>query len=98
MDDTDIRRCPVHAEPDAEVLWAWPCPDDCEHFHAELELRIEDMKVYGNFTRIMVKNGVMFMQKFRNHKAVERPQPQRSYGRYKARLRRMHELYARRRR
>lgn len=88
----------MHAEPDSDRLHAWACPDDCQDFLDELERRIEDVKVHGNFTRVLVKNGLMFLQKFRNHKAIERPQPQHHYWRYKARMRRMHELYGRRRR
>lgn len=68
-------RCPTHAQPDGDVLDAWPCPDDCLDFLAELERRIEDVKVSGNFTRMWRDdNGVFYRQKFRGHEPVEVPQ------------------------
>ncbi len=69
-------RCPDHAQPDADALNAWPCPDTCQHFVDELERRIHDVKVNGNFTRMWTDDdGQRWKQKFRNHTEVEEPQP-----------------------
>lgn len=68
------QHCPVHAEPGADVLHAWPCPDDCRHFSAELERRVEDVHVHGNYTRTWTDdNGFRYRQRFRNHQPVEEP-------------------------
>lgn len=70
------RRCPVHSEPGADEAHAWPCPDDCQDFLAELERRIDDVKVNGNFTRVRTgDDGVIMAQKFRNHQPVGEPYP-----------------------
>jgi hypothetical protein len=68
------RRCPVHSEPGADEAHAWPCPDDCLDFLAELERRIEDVRVNGNFIRTWVENGVYWKQTFRNHEPVGEPE------------------------
>jgi hypothetical protein len=71
----DRRHCPVHAEPGADVGHAWPCPDDCPGFLAELERRIEDVQVHGNFTRTWRdEDGVFYKQEFRNHEPVGEPE------------------------
>lgn len=75
-----MNRCPVHAEPTGTELNAWPCPDECPEFHAELERRIEDVTVHGNYTRITTINGMSMRQTFRNHHPVGDPTPWRIEG------------------
>lgn len=66
--------CPVHAPPDPDVLNAWCCPDDCEHFHRELQRRINDVKINGNFYRIWSgDDGLRWKQQFRNYQPVGEP-------------------------
>jgi hypothetical protein len=69
------RRCSLHSDPGADELDAWACPDDCKEFLAELERRIDDVQVHGNFTRMSVVDGVWYRQTFRNHKSIEQPRP-----------------------
>jgi hypothetical protein len=94
--DRPLRRCSVHAEPDADLLGAWSCPDDCPEFLAELERRIEDVKVHGDFTRVFARRGVLWRQKFRDHKPVGRPRV--FLSRRNNEMVRIHELWARKRR
>jgi len=68
-----MRRCPEHAEPQGDALDAWPCPDDCPDFLAELERRIDDIKLNGNFIRVTTIDGVQSRQEFRNHHPVGEP-------------------------
>lgn len=64
--------CPAHGQPGGFREWA--CPDDCEHFRAELERRIDDVKVNGNFTRTYTDDsGQRWKQRFRNHRPVDAP-------------------------
>lgn len=73
------KRCPAHAQPDADLLHAWPCPDECEHFLAELERRIEDVQIHGNFTRLSTdENGTQWWQTFRNHQPIDEPKAWRT--------------------
>jgi hypothetical protein len=71
----DRRHCPVHAEPGADVGHAWPCPDDCLDFLDELERRVQDVTVHGNFVRMSVVDGVLYRQHFRDHKPTGEPTP-----------------------
>lgn len=66
--------CPVHGDFASESL-RWACPDDCPHFLAELERRVIDVKVHGNFTRMTTDDyGRMWLQRFRNHEPVGEPE------------------------
>lgn len=94
-DMVEIRRCPVHAAPDADVLEAWSCPDDCQDWLAELERRIDEVTVMGNFVRVKFRMGVMFRLRYENHKPVGKWKATR-FNSDRLRIRRMHA--ARRRR
>lgn len=73
---TAARVCPVHAQPDADEAHAWPCPEDCPELLAELERRIEDVEIHGNFTQVTKgDDGRWLKQTFRNHQAVGEPMP-----------------------
>lgn len=74
-------RCPVHSKPGADVLNAWPCPDDCQEFLAELERQLDDVRIHGNFVRMHTDDdGVRWRQSFRNHQPVGEPEPWMSRG------------------
>ena len=73
------RRCPVHSQPGADELDAWSCPDDCRDFLAELERRIDDVQIHGNFTRMSKVDGVWQRQTFRNHQPIHDPIPDRLF-------------------
>lgn len=70
-----VTRCPVHDDPDAGEFERWSCPLECEHFTAELDRRIHDVQVNGNYTRLTKIDGVMCKQQFRNHEPLEEPKP-----------------------
>jgi hypothetical protein len=66
------RQCLVHGVLDDP----WPCPDFCEHFRAELERRIDDVRIGGNFIRLFTDDdGRRMLQKFRNHQPDGEPYP-----------------------
>jgi hypothetical protein len=70
------RRCPTHSQPGADILDAWACPPDCLEFLDELERRLEDVKIHGNFTRLHTDDdGVRWKQVYRNHQPVGEPEP-----------------------
>lgn len=70
----EVSRCPVHSTPGASVLDAWACPCGCEHFTAEIDRRIDDIVVHGNFSRIARgEDGLMYRQQFANHEPVGEP-------------------------
>lgn len=67
-------RCPVHASKQYPELNAWPCPDECPDFLAELEHRIEDVQVHGNFVRTWrADDGTFYKQHYRDHQPVAEP-------------------------
>lgn len=61
------------------MLDAWNCPDECPDFLAELERRINDIKIQGNFTRMQVTDGVMYRQRYQNHQPIGEPEPVRAW-------------------
>lgn len=70
---SSLERCPVHAEPDAVLADAWPCPEDCLEWLEKIEYEINEIRVNGNFTRLTVKGGVMWRQVYRNHQPLGDP-------------------------
>lgn len=50
------HACPEHAPDNADIFNAWPCPDDCPQFIAELERRINDIQINGNYIRVWRDN------------------------------------------
>lgn len=68
------RRCPDHSTPGTDEFNAWPCPDTCPHFQAEIERRIDDIQIAGNYIRTWTDdNGTFWKQTFRNHKPIDEP-------------------------
>lgn len=62
------NHCPEHAPPNADIFNSWPCPDDCHHFIAELERRIDDIKVNGNYVRVWKDDdGAYWREEYANH-------------------------------
>ena len=92
----DERFCPDHALPGSDLLERWACPDTCLYFLDELERRIDDVRVNGNFVRVRFRRHRMFKQYYRNH----RPVSGWVFAGVSASLEtsRMHEMYRRRRR
>ncbi len=80
MADLDPERCPVHVDPHHPDQ-AWPCPDECPDYLAELDRRIEDVKVNGNFTRVSLVDGFYERQQYRSHQPVGEPTRGRPYRR-----------------
>ena len=79
---------------------AWACPNDCEHLAAELDHRIRDMTVSGNYYKLvrMGGKGPMIWQEYRGDIAFGRPKT--SDGQPGPRLpwlRRIREMYRARR-
>lgn len=72
---THPTRCPVHAAPEDGEFDAWPCPDYCEFFAAELDRRIHDVSVNGNYWRTWDEDGVRYMQQYKNHEPVGESKP-----------------------
>jgi hypothetical protein len=48
-------------------------PEDDPQFLAELERRIEDIKLHGDFVRTQVIDGVIYKQTYRNHQPHGEP-------------------------
>lgn len=94
-----IDSCPVHAPAAPTMLDSWACPDDCAHFHAELERRMDEVFVKGNFYRLTKRRigGRMAVQFYRGGIAVALPRPMGPPRRTPL-LSRMRELYRARRR
>lgn len=66
-------RCPIHDAPDAGPCDRWNCPEDCLEWLDEMERRIKDMEIHGNYVRTSVVDGVFSRQTFRNHQPIDEP-------------------------
>lgn len=73
-----VECCPVHGDI-GDPMDAWPCPDDCTHFALELERRVENVQVHGNYFKLLgpIGDGAGLMQEYRNHVPVGPPRPLR---------------------
>lgn len=66
--------CPVHADAGVDTINAWACPDDCEHFAEELQRRIDDIRINGNYTSVFTDDaGLTWRQHYRKHLPVGEP-------------------------
>lgn len=72
--EQEPEMCPVHGQRDN--FREWSCPDDCEHLARELDRRIDDVKINGNFIRTWTdEDGKRWKRRFSNHVPVEEPRP-----------------------
>lgn len=71
------ERCSVHAPRDSDGLDGFPCPDECPEFTAELERRIDEVNVHGNYFRLLDRDGdgPRLVQEYRNHVPLGPPRP-----------------------
>lgn len=54
----------------------WTCPNGCEQFVAEMERRVHDVKVNGNYSEVRTdSDGSMWIQEFRGHAPFGEPRP-----------------------
>lgn len=76
------RFCPEHGRDD--VLHAWPCPVEgdsldtltCHHFAAEIDRRLREVTVDGNYFKTYVApDGQRMKQQYRAHEPFGEPRP-----------------------
>lgn len=76
--------CPEHGRPDP--LHAWPCPAavegdppdalTCHHFAAEIDRRLREVTVDGNYFQTFVgPDGQRMTQQYRGHQPFGEPRP-----------------------
>lgn len=66
--DNPNNACPEHAPTNADIFNAWSCPDDCPHLIAELERRINDITINGNYIQVWRdNNGQYWREEYDGH-------------------------------